>query len=337
MAAHVCLLPNDIWQILSSPSNSRLSMSPTAFIPLPHPRTGIPTLFLPSLRNESENSKNISSSKECILELQHVTPSNPRSWFVGDEVLAEGKLMFLLPVDPVFLLIYILKFFTKDERSGIFRPADDIFEDAALKLEAASLISKESKGSSLHLSSKDIRTFTSMQCCRNVMDKICEAKNVTAEIVVYRFSSDKAVEYLRRKVERLSTLEVVQTSRILIRNLAKDGLTEDGYEDLLELGRVKTACDLVSQYLSPDFRSLLLASYDFKKLDEYYKTLEEEKMCMEAPTNDAKKTKKEQSLDGIVDNKRKKGTIKGTQGVEKLKKVNINGMAKLTTFFGRKS
>ncbi|KAF9263337.1 hypothetical protein L218DRAFT_987713 [Marasmius fiardii PR-910] len=333
MSAHLCLLPNDIWQILSSPPNPPLSRLPANFIRLPHPRTGIPTLFLPSLSNGSEHSQDTSSSNDYILELQHVTPPNLRSWFVGDEIVSDGKLMFLVPVDPAFLLIHILKSLTKDGNPGIFRPADDIFEDAALKLEVESL---DSKDSSLHLSSEEIQSFTSLKCCRDMMDRICEVKNVAAEIVVYRFSSKKAVEYLRRKVERLSAQETVGISRILTRDLAKDGLMEDGCEDSLELGRVKAACDLVAQYLSPEFRSLLLASYDFTKLEEHFKKLEEEKMCVEAPSN-GRKTKKGQSVDVGVDNKRKKGAAKGSQGVEKLKKANITGMAKMTTFFGKKA
>jgi ribonuclease H2 subunit B len=43
----------------------------------------------------------------------------------------------------------------------------------------------------------------------------------------------KVVEYLRVKVARLATPEVFEVSRTLIRGLAKDGLMEDGKEDLL--------------------------------------------------------------------------------------------------------
>jgi len=43
----------------------------------------------------------------------------------------------------------------------------------------------------------------------------------------------KLVEYLRVKVARLATPEVFEVSRTLIRGLAKDGLMEDGKEDLL--------------------------------------------------------------------------------------------------------
>lgn len=57
---------------------------------------------------------------------------------------------------------------------------------------------------------------------------------ITPKIVVYRFSLPKLVEYLRAKVVRLATTEVIECSRTLVRNLAKDGLMEDGKDELLE-------------------------------------------------------------------------------------------------------
>lgn len=57
---------------------------------------------------------------------------------------------------------------------------------------------------------------------------------ITPEIVVYRYSPVRVLEYLRVKVVRLSAQEVFEGSRTLIRGLAKDGLMEDGKEDLLE-------------------------------------------------------------------------------------------------------
>jgi hypothetical protein len=57
---------------------------------------------------------------------------------------------------------------------------------------------------------------------------------ITPEIVVYRYSPAKLVEYLRVKVSRLSNPQIFEGSRTLIRGLARDGLMEDGKEELLE-------------------------------------------------------------------------------------------------------
>jgi len=58
--------------------------------------------------------------------------------------------------------------------------------------------------------------------------------DITPELKVYRYSEDKVIEYLQAKVTRLSRHEVVEKSRTLIRNLAKDGLMDDSKEDILE-------------------------------------------------------------------------------------------------------
>jgi ribonuclease H2 subunit B len=57
---------------------------------------------------------------------------------------------------------------------------------------------------------------------------------ITDEIVVYRLSPTKTLDYLRTKVSRLSTPHAMEISRTLVRGLAKDGLMEDGKDDLLK-------------------------------------------------------------------------------------------------------
>ena len=44
------------------------------------------------------------------------------------------------------------------------------------------------------------------------------------------------IEYLQAKVTRLSRHDVAEKSRTLVRNFAKDGLMDNGKENLLERG-----------------------------------------------------------------------------------------------------
>ena len=65
---------------------------------------------------------------------------------------------------------------------------------------------------------------------------VCETDaraEVTAEVVVYRYSAERVQTYLRTKVARLSHKDVSEVSRTLTRGFAKDGLMEDGKEDVL--------------------------------------------------------------------------------------------------------
>ena len=104
---------------------------------------------------------------------------------------------------------------------------------------------------------------------------------ITSEIVVYRFSVPKLIEYLRTKVARIATPETFECCKTLIRGLAKQGLMEDGKEDLLQcencysslcsetpkdfmpVGRIRASCDLLSQYLPLEIRDALIASYEY--------------------------------------------------------------------------
>ncbi len=94
------------------------------------------------------------------------------------------------------------------------------------------------------------------------------------------------MEYLHAKVSRLSKHAVAEKSRTIIRSLARDGLMDDGKEGLLErkcsisttmcvghpkltlccrlaVGRLRMACNLVSQYVPHDLYSALIAKYEY--------------------------------------------------------------------------
>jgi len=57
---------------------------------------------------------------------------------------------------------------------------------------------------------------------------------ITEDITVYRYSQERALRYLRSKVLRLSEPKLLEISRSITRDLAKDGLMEDGNEELLK-------------------------------------------------------------------------------------------------------
>ncbi|KAJ7497514.1 ribonuclease H2, subunit B [Mycena latifolia] len=322
MPPHVAILPSDVLDLPTSvPSSSKPA---SRFLRLPHPRTGLASIFLPYAPRMDDGSR-----RSAILEVQAVAPTNPRSWFIGQEVVADGKMLVMTPIDPAFLLIPILQaVYPGNGDQGMFRPADEIFEDAAVNLEQSST-STAGKDISLIVSKDDVLQFTSLECCKSALNRVCDVKEITEDITVYRFSPEKVVQYLRVKVQRLSNPETFEVSRTLIRNLAKDGLMEDGKENLLKVGRVRAACDLVAQYTPPGICSLLTASYDFTPLDAHFKSIEEENAALSI-----EKAVKPKPAPTTVDKKRKPGT---SQGVEKLKKAKTGGMAKLSTFFAKKA
>lgn len=190
--------------------------------------------------------------------------------------------------------------------------------------------------------------------------------------MVYRYSAERVQTYLRTKVARLSQKDVSELSRTLTRGFAKDGLMEDGKEDILNgtlanvdcsksnipsrlAARLRVGCDLVSQYLARDVYERLLSSYkcvihtcqhrnvahpsrcSFAALDAHTKILKDEAMAVAASKLNAIEVKEsgdsKETNDQSNDKKRKS---RNSTGVEKLKKANTKGMAKLSTFFQKK-
>ncbi|KAI9572127.1 ribonuclease H2, subunit B [Boletus coccyginus] len=318
MDTHFVVLPLDT-VVSQFPDKTRLPR----FLRLPHPRTGIGSLFLAheAVPNEDEPDRKRVSK---ILEVQAVEPPNARSWFNGDEVIsvtssaewvADGRLLVMTPVDPLFLLIPILGAINV----GNFRPAEDIFEDAARHMAEASMTNATQDAS---------MSFAALECTQKAMRRVCDVKEITAEITVFRYSSEKLVQELRKKVATLSTPRITEMSRCLVRSLAKDALMEDKNEDLLELGRTKLACELLGQYLPQGVYEELLATYDLVKLDAHVKSLANEQSLVAPVINKSKA--------GPTASEGAKKRKKGSQGVEKLKKANVSGMSKLSTFFTRK-
>jgi ribonuclease H2 subunit B len=113
-------------------------------------------------------------------------------------------------------------------------------------------------------------------------------------------------------------------------------------------GRIKTTCELVSQYLSLSMKSELLASYEcasfnslpditlilssLSALDKHLKSRLAEETLLKTTTNTGKG---KGGAKGEADKKRK-APAKRSHGVDQLKKANTTGMAKLSSFFTKK-
>ena len=72
----------------------------------------------------------------------------------------------------------------------------------------------------------------------------------------------------------------------------------------------------------------------FTALDAHIKALREEEVADALAGAPAKKSRSADKIDD--DGKKRKAKTKGSQGVEKLKKANVSGMAKISSFFQKK-
>ncbi|KAF8517650.1 ribonuclease H2, subunit B [Gautieria morchelliformis] len=318
--AHITIAPAEVCCALDAGNKGGIPFASghLQLLRLPHPRTGVPSLFLPHITNAAVSGRETSSS---ILEVQAIAPNSSRSWLLeGDQILADGKLLLMTPVDPVFLLIPILQAAQPlDGSIGNFRPADDIFEEAASKLTQGSAI----KG-------QDVLRLATLDCVRGALNRICDSKEVTEELTVYRYSHSKLLQSISAKVARLSQSNVFDVYPSLQRQLAKDGLLDEGKGELRQAGRTRVACEMVSQYLPPDMTSKLIASHDFAALEAHIQALTDE-------TNLPNPTCPTPTLKVNENEKKRKAVSQSSKGVSKLMKVNTTGMSKISTFFKKQA
>ena len=132
----------------------------------------------------------------------------------------------MTPVDPAFLLIPLLE----AAKSTVFRTPDDIFEQMSQSL----TVPDDESIANDSAQAKSVACLADLRCTQTGLRRVCEAKDIGGDTIVYRYSKEKAVQYLRRKIDRLSKAQEVEKSRTIIRILAKDGLMDDGKESLLE-------------------------------------------------------------------------------------------------------
>ncbi|KAL5485367.1 hypothetical protein ACEPAI_8009 [Sanghuangporus weigelae] len=320
MVSHISVLPKALLDALSaelSQGSDATTRSHLWFLRLPHPRSGLLSLFLPTLAPNGSS----------ILELQSVAPNSSRSWFNGGEILSDGSMLLMTPIDPVFLLVPILKAASPQDGSlGNFRTLDDILEGASTNL------AKDENAEELNPG--DILKFGRLPCVQEGMRRICDTKDIASDLVVFRYSHSKLLEYLIKKANRLGKAPTVPESRTLERELAKDGLMDDGKEELLMSGRLKLACDLISQYVSPEIHEELLSKFDFSALTKHIASLEQ--MDLSNNTTTACGNAQKAQVSGDKNGKKRKVTGPESAGVAKLKKANTKGMAKLSSFFQKK-
>lgn len=130
-------------------------------------------------------------------------------------------------------------------------------EEAATKLVGVSDTGQSEAGT--ELCATDIMELGRHSCILQALRRICEVKgtvlptsipdlspglilyilctDIASDLIVYRYSESNFLDYLSRKAERLSRTGTLNQSRTLQRELAKDGLFDDGKEALLQSKR----------------------------------------------------------------------------------------------------
>ncbi|AAW45309.1 hypothetical protein CNBH3810 [Cryptococcus deneoformans B-3501A] len=305
------------------------------YLRIPHPRTGEAQLYLPYTT---------AAGQDVVLEAAKLNGSQRRTWFIGDSGIDAGAMLVHYPIDPLFIVIPLILALVPNGPPPPFQPLHDLLSAASTSTSFALPLpfTSGTKGKSPNRSegvNEDIERLLTLKNVKRAFKACCEKKVISTAPPspdpssspqpptqsFYRPSQDLIIQHLKRKAGFFAGPEEFEKFDHLVRGLGRDGLLEkDIDEELLSSARLRAACDHLAQWLPGPVLSKLVKSYDFAALEEHLASRSAAAFAAsQITTSNNKKEAK-----GI-----KRKAPPASRGVESLKKVNTNKMAKLTSFF----
>uniref|UniRef100_A0A1A7XWT7 Ribonuclease H2 subunit B n=2 Tax=Iconisemion striatum TaxID=60296 RepID=A0A1A7XWT7_9TELE len=214
---------NDSWVVVAaaeSVTNTQRHESDPAFVRLKNPSTDGASLYL------------LGSGDLQLYEVK-AFEEDFHSWFVGQTVQRDGRLLFVTPMDPLYL---ILPYMIKTGKEGKFQPVDQVVKDE--EFPACSRL---------------------LSCTRSLacLHHISEEKEVGSQ-KFHRYSQERTMSWLKKKVEK--TAAALKKRNVCVGEGVKSSTyvrvkpaSEDQQEDFL-----RYAHGLISDYISEDMSKALL-------------------------------------------------------------------------------
>lgn len=173
---------------------------------------------------------------------------SPRSWFIGDTLQTDGALFMCTPVDPLFLA---LPYFRIAAKSGKFTTLDAILDDSD--------------------TSNATNCFEVLSKCVPTQQwaNISEAKSVGPETRVYRYSSERTLTWLRRKVEALA--EALREEGVYVGRGSQSAAllvssTSSQFAEVTRDDFLSFASGMIGEYLDTDLGKELSSNYLSKRV-----------------------------------------------------------------------
>ncbi|XP_026231455.1 ribonuclease H2 subunit B isoform X2 [Anabas testudineus] len=223
-------IQSDSWVVIAAGSviDSQMHDSNPAFVRLRNPSTDEASLYM------------LGSCDEQLYEVK-AFDEDFHSWFVGQTVQRDGRLLFVTPMDPLYL---ILPYLIKSGKEGKFQPVDQVVMDeefpACCRL---------------------------LRCTRSLasLHHIAEEKEVGG-LKFHRYSEEKTMNWLQKKVER--TVVALKKRNISV----GEGVKSTTYvrvkseSDYCEEDYLRYAHGLISEYISEDLSKALLRHLQLPEL-----------------------------------------------------------------------
>ncbi|XP_051478746.1 ribonuclease H2 subunit B isoform X1 [Apus apus] len=266
------------------------------FTKLRNPSTGEATLYL------------FSSGAQQLFEVK-AFHEEYRSWFIGDTVQQDGRLLFVTPMDPLFLILYYLIKANK-EQHGKFQPLSQVVLDS------------DYPSCSLLLKCADVKQY---------IHHVTEEKEIGSQ-KFHKYSQEKTLKWLKKKVNQ--TVKALQSNNISVgeRLYAATFISckqnTDSEEDY-----VRYAHGLISEYIPEDLSKELLKHLGLPEL----KSPASEPPLKKRKLSDVPVEAEEDYTNFNNSNvKAKKANSKMTAAQKALAKVDKSGMKSISSFFSSK-
>ncbi|KAM6985981.1 ribonuclease H2 subunit B [Aplochiton taeniatus] len=221
---------NDRWVVIAADSaiEEHKHDSDPAFVRLRNPATDAESLYL--FDNGDVQLYEVKAFKEDC-----------HSWFIGQTVQRDGRVLYITAMDPLFLL---LPFLIKAGKEGKFQPLDQVVMDEHFPA-CSRLLSCTQSLASIH--------------------HVAEEKEV-GNLKFHRYSQEKTLDWLKKKVE--NTVKALRKSNISVGEGVKSSTyvrvkleSEDREEHYLRYGH-----GLISEYISEDLSKALLKHLQLPEL-----------------------------------------------------------------------
>ncbi|XP_060944700.1 ribonuclease H2 subunit B [Limanda limanda] len=221
---------NDSWVVIAADSvlDAKKQDSDPAFVRLRNPTTDEASLYM------------LGAGDAQMYEVK-AFEEDFHSWFVGQTVQRDERLLFVTPMDPIFL---ILPYLIKAGKEGKFQPVDQIVMDEEFPV-CSRLLSCTRSLASLH--------------------HIAEEKEV-GSLKFHRYSQEKTMNWLKKKVER--TVVALKKKNISVGEGVKSTtyIRVKSESEYHEEDYLRYAHGLISEYISEDLSKALLKHLQLPEL-----------------------------------------------------------------------
>ncbi|XP_035533220.1 ribonuclease H2 subunit B [Morone saxatilis] len=287
----------DSWVVIAADSviDTQKQDSDPAFVRLRNPSTDAASLYM------------LGGGDVQLFEVK-AFDEDFHSWFVGQTVQRDGRLLFVTPMDPLYL---ILPYLIKSGKEEKFQPVDQVVMDEEFPA-CSRLLSCTRSLASLH--------------------HIAEEKEV-GKLKFHRYSQEKTMNWLKKKVER--TVIVLKKRNISVGERVKSTtyIRVKSESDYHEEDYLRYAHGLISEYISEDLSKALLKHLQLPELTSPKETEppSKKRKLSDNPVEAGEDYTKFNSADFV-----RKPPKKMTAAQKSLAKVDKSGMKPMSSFFSPK-